>query len=101
MSPLVVQARAVVHEAARAEEWLGNISRPSATQVRIGVSIEPSLRLAPALADFRRSFPDTTVHLTQRPASELLAAIRDNRLDLAITRLPEAMDAADLTVHLL
>jgi DNA-binding transcriptional LysR family regulator len=97
----VLQARAVLHEAGRAEQWLRNTRRPAATQIKVGVSLDPSLRLAPALKDFRSVFPDTTIHLSQRSASELLASIRDNRLDLAIMRIPETLDAADLNLQFL
>jgi DNA-binding transcriptional LysR family regulator len=64
------------------------------------VSIDPSLRLAPSvLKDFRLAFPSTTIHLTQRSTSELFNSIRDNRLDLAVARLPESFESGDLTVH--
>ncbi len=98
----VVQARAILQEAERAEEWLQNVNRPATGQIRLGVSIDPSLRLAPAvLKDFRLAFPSTTIHITQRSTSELLAGIRDNRLDLAVTRLPESFESGDLTIHFL
>ncbi len=98
----VAQARAILQESERAEEWLRNINQPVAGRVRLGVSIDPSLRLAPSvLKDFRLTFPNTTIHLTQRSTSELLSGIRDNRLDLAVMRLPESFESGDLTVHFL
>lgn len=98
----VAYARSVLLEAERAEEWLRNVTRRRPATVALGLSIEPSLRLAPAvLGDFRRMFPDVTVHVTQRSATELIAALRDNRLELAVMRLPEAIDAHDLRVDVL
>lgn len=98
----VMHARSVLMEADRAEEWLRSLRTPTATQVKLGVSIDPSLRLAPVvLKDFRTACPDATIHVTQRSSSELLAAVRGNRLDLAVTRLPEGLDAADLRVDVL
>lgn len=95
-------ARAVLAEADRAQEWLHGLKAPVAVQVKLGVSIDPSLRLAPAvLRDFRAACPTATIHVTQRSSSELLAAVRDNRLDIAVIRLPEALDAGDLRVDVL
>lgn len=98
----LVHARSVLEEASRAEEWLQGLTRTAPTQVKVGVSIDPSLLLAPAvLQDFRSACPDATIHLTQRSASELFNAIRDNRLDLAVTRLPKDIETADLTTYVL
>lgn len=98
----LVHARSVLEEANRAEEWLQGLTRTTATQVKVGVSIDPSLLLAPAvLSDFRAACPDATIHLTQRSSSELFNAIRDNRLELAVTRLPKELESTDLTTHVL
>ena len=97
---LAMHARALLSEAERTEECMQRLSGPPTKRVQLGVSVDPSLSLAPAvLKDFRKAFPDVAVHLTQRSSSELLAAIRDNSLDLAITRLPGSFEPADLTVH--
>ena len=93
-------ARAVLQEAGRADEWLRKVKQPAATQLNVGASIEPALLLVPAvLRDFRCACPDATIHLSQRSSSELIGAIRDNRLDLAVTRIPRGLDAPDLNVH--
>lgn len=95
-------AQAALIEATRAEEWLRGAQGRRATRVALGVSVEPSLRLVPAvLQDFRRALPDVAIHLTQSANSELLSALRDNRLELAVMRLPEKLDAADLRVDVL
>ncbi|AHG63841.1 transcriptional regulator, LysR family [Advenella mimigardefordensis DPN7] len=98
----VDHARAILMETNRAEEWLHSLKNPIPVQVKLGVSIDPSLRLAPVvLKDFRAAFPDATIHLTRRAASELVAAIRDNRLDIAVTRIPDNLDSRDLRVDVL
>jgi DNA-binding transcriptional LysR family regulator len=95
-------AQAILGEAERAEEWIRHAGRPRPESVAIGVSIDPSLHLAPAvLADFRRAMPDVTVHVSQGAPSELLAALRDNRLELAVMRLPEHMPASDMRIDML
>ncbi|MDR6522126.1 LysR family transcriptional regulator [Variovorax gossypii] len=98
----MAHARAVLLEAERAEHWLQAIKTPADVQVKVGVSVEPSLRLVPAvLKDFRRTFPQAVIHLAQRSSSELLAAVRDGRLDLAVMRLPQLDETGDLCVQTL
>ncbi|WP_099722179.1 LysR family transcriptional regulator [Bordetella bronchiseptica] len=93
-------ARAIVEEAERAEGWLRAQSGELSTSVSLGVSIEPSIRLAPAvLRDFRKALPDTSVHLTQGVALDLLGALRENRIELAVIRLPRNFDSSDLKVQ--
>ena len=95
-------AQAVLQDADRAEEWLRNVRGGRQASVTLGVSIEPSLHLAPAvLADFRRALPEVTIRVTQSSSFELLAAIRDNRLDLAVIRLPAVLDSNDLHIDVL
>lgn len=95
-------ARSILLEADRAEEWLHSLNNPAPVQVKLGVSIDPSLRLAPrVLKDFRAACPEATIHVSQRASSELIDAIRDNRLDIAVARLPETLDAGDLHVDIL
>lgn len=92
-------AQSMLREAGRAEEWLHTTRSRPATDVSLGVSIEPSLRFVPAvLVDYRRILPQVTLRLTQSVAQELLSALRENRLEFAITRLPTRFDASDLIV---
>jgi DNA-binding transcriptional LysR family regulator len=98
----VAHARAILMETSRAEEWLRGLKNPAPVQVKLGLSIDPSLRLAPVvMKDFRAACPDATIHVTQRAATELITAVRDNRLDLAVIRLPAHMEAGDLRVEVL
>ncbi|MEJ8815847.1 LysR substrate-binding domain-containing protein [Variovorax ureilyticus] len=96
----VSYARAVLQEADRAEAWLNRARRPAPKQVKVGASVEPSLRLVPSvLKDFRNAFPKTTIHLTQRSSNELVAAVLDNRLDFAVMRLPQDLMSDDLHIQ--
>jgi DNA-binding transcriptional LysR family regulator len=95
-------AQPLLQEAERAEAWLRSTRERRAESVNLGVSIEPSLRLVPAvLGDFRRAMPEVTIHVTQGVASELLLALRENRLDIAVTRVPLGFEAADLRTDML
>jgi DNA-binding transcriptional LysR family regulator len=95
-------AQAVLHELERAEDWVREAGRKRPRSVALGVSIEPSLRLAPAvLADYRRALPEVTVHVTQGDPGALLAGLRDHRLDLAVLRLPARGLDGDLHVDVL
>ncbi len=96
-------AQAVILEAERAEAWLLGASQAGASgqaTVSLGVSIEPSLQLVPAvLNDFRRAMPEASIRVTQGVASALLAGVRENRLELAVTRLPPNFEDGDLSVQ--
>lgn len=96
-------AAAVALEADRAEAWLreAGTGKGGPAVLRLGVSIEPSLQLVPAvLADFRRLQPQVSLQVTQATPASLIAALRERTLALAITRVPEdARLAADLVTH--
>ncbi|KWT70650.1 MULTISPECIES: LysR substrate-binding domain-containing protein [unclassified Variovorax] len=95
-------AQAILLEADRAEEWLKAPHRRRAASVSLGVSIEPSLRLVPSvLEDYRRVLPDVTVRMTHGVSSELIAGVRENRLELAVSRLPADLHAVDLKIDVL
>jgi len=95
-------AQAVVGECDRARQWIRNIGKQPVRHVALGVSIEPSLRLAPSvLVDFRRSMPNVTVHVAQASPSELLVRLRDNSVELAVMRLPERENMDDMRVEVL
>ena len=96
-------AQTVILEADRAQAWLlaaAKAGTSGATTVTMGVSIEPSLQLVPAvLTDFRRALPDVALRLTQGVATALLAGVREGRLELAVTRLPPGFEDRDLTAR--
>lgn len=90
-------AETILLESDRAEQWLRTSRNRHAPSVALGVSIEPSLQLVPAvLSDFRKKFPDVTVRIAHGVASEIIAALRENRLEVAVTRLPSDFAATDL-----
>ena len=97
-------AQAVILEAERAQACLHAASQTGAAgasvTVALGVSIEPSLQLIPAvLRDFQHAMPNASVLLTQGVSSALLAGVRENRLELAVTRLPADFEDGDLAVQ--
>lgn len=95
-------AKAIVQEADLAEAWLTGSRHERAQRISMGVSLEPSLRLVPAvMADFRRMLPSVALHLTHGVSSTLVAGVREGRLEFAITRLSPAFDASDLAVQVL
>ncbi|MDP9968929.1 DNA-binding transcriptional LysR family regulator [Variovorax paradoxus] len=95
-------AQAVLLEAERAEQWLQAPRRRRAASVSLGVSIEPSLRLVPSvLENYRRALPDVTVRMTHGVSSQLVAGVRENRLELAVTLLPPDLHAVDLKIDFL
>jgi LysR family transcriptional regulator, regulator of abg operon len=90
-------ARAILTEAARADTWLAATRDRRASTVSLGLSIEPSLQLAPTvLGDFRKSHPHVTVQVMQSVSSELLTALRQNRVEVALMLLPVGFEASDL-----
>lgn len=95
-------AQSILSEADRAQEWLLTPRDRRAASVSLGVSVEPSLRLVPSvLQDFRRTLPYVTVRMAHGVSSELIAGVRENRLELAITRLPTDFVATDLLADVL
>jgi LysR family transcriptional regulator, regulator of abg operon len=94
--------QAVLCELDRAEEWIRHAGEQRPESVALGVSLEPSLSLAPAvLADFRRAMPSVTVQVSESYPSDLISALRENRLELAVMRLPDKLTAADLRIETL
>lgn len=88
-------AKAALGELEGVEQWISDAGKAPVRRMGLGVSIEPSLVLAPSVvSDFRRSMPGVTVHVSQCSPMELIARLRDNRIELAVTRMPdpEAME---------
>lgn len=95
-------ARAIVEEADRADQWLRGCGNGLAASIALGASVEPSITVVPSvLRDFRKAMPNVTIRLTQGVAPELLDALRENRIELAITTLPRKFDSTDLRVEYL
>lgn len=95
-------AQGLLAQADRAEAWLRSVRGAPATTITLGVSLEPSLRFVPpVLADFKRVLPSVTLRLTQSVAPELFAAVRENRLEFAMTRVPRDVQVSDLHMDIL
>jgi LysR family transcriptional regulator, regulator of abg operon len=95
-------AKAILQEADRADDWLARMKTGKTGSISLGLSIEPSLQLAPkVLSHFRSACPGITVQLTQSVTSRLLAALRENRIDIAVMLLTTNFEAADLTCKLI
>jgi DNA-binding transcriptional LysR family regulator len=95
-------AQAVLGECDRAQQWVSDLGKRPVRRVALGVSIEPSLSLAPSvLADFRRAMPEVTVHVWQSSSSALLTRLRDNSIELAVMKLPALDTLDDLRVEVL
>ncbi|TDF62674.1 LysR family transcriptional regulator [Cupriavidus sp. L7L] len=93
-------AKAILEETDRADRWLKTNANDASPTVSLGISIEPSIRLVPAvLQDFRRIMPDVAVRLTQGISHDLLSALRESKIELAVVRLPRNFDAGDLKVE--
>lgn len=95
-------ARATVLEADRASQWLFKTGAQQRPTINIGISIDPALRLAPTvLNDFRSRNPDVSLQITQSVASDLLLQVRDNRIEVALVRIPAGLQSDDLHVEAL
>ncbi len=95
-------SRATVAEADRAARWLAQAGTKASPSISLGVSIDPSLYLAPAvLADFRRTHPNVALHIHQSASTDLLRQLRDNCLDVAVIRLPRDFSASDLDTRVI
>jgi len=95
-------ARATVLEAERASRWLYRTGARQQPSIALGLSIDPALRLASTvLNDFRGKNPEVALHVTQSVSSDLLLQLRDNRIEVALMRLPAGLPREDLQVDML
>lgn len=97
-SALLNRARVVLAECARAEEDFRDLRGQLAGDVRVGVSVEAFAKVVPpVLEQLRAEHPQVTVHLASGPSSTLMTAIREGRLDFAVSLVSRASDTSDLT----
>jgi DNA-binding transcriptional LysR family regulator len=95
-------ARATMLEADRTSSWLYRTGAQQQPSIALGLSIDPALRLASTvLNDFRGSNPGVALHVTQTVSSDLLLQLRDNRIEIALLRLPAGLPREDLQVDML
>ena len=79
-------ARRVLSEAARARFEVGDAADSPRGQIRLGATqtASGSLDLAGLLGEFRRLFPEVTVMITAGPRDELVIAVAEGDLDVAL-----------------
>ena len=86
---IVERARRVVSEVEQMKEAARRSQRPEAGAVRLGIfpTLGPYL-LPHIIPGLRERFPDLQLLLVEEKSDELLARLRDGRLDAAILALP-------------
>lgn len=86
---IVERARRVVSEIEQMKEAARRSQRPEAGAVRLGIfpTLGPYL-LPHVIPSLRERFPDLQLLLVEEKSDELLARLRDGRLDAAILALP-------------
>lgn len=94
------QARTVLTDAQRANECLMGFGGHPTPLARLGVSIEPSLSYVPAvLADFHKRCPHVRVRMTHGVTADLLDAVREGRVDVAVSRIPDGYEEQGLLIE--
>ena len=86
---IVERARRVLAEIEQMKEAARRSQRPEAGTVRLGIfpTLGPYL-LPHVVPDIRERFPDLQLLLVEEKSDELLARLRDGRLDAAVLALP-------------
>src|SRR5690606_2474329 len=86
---IVERARRVVSEVEKMKEAARRSQRPEAGAVRLGIfpTLGPYL-LPHVIPPIRERYPDLQLLLVEAKSDELLARLRDGRLDAAILALP-------------
>jgi DNA-binding transcriptional LysR family regulator len=94
---LAEHARRLANEAAQARDAMRQMRGLAGGQVHYGISVAPSLLLAPAaIARFRRQHPDVRLRCRSGLMHLLAGALRDGELDFAICPLPDGPPAPGL-----
>lgn len=95
-------AQVLVQEAEQAERWIKHQGSIPSESLSVGVSIEPLLRFVHVvIEDYRARLPNVVLRLKQSVASQLLAEVRESKIEFAVTRLPNDFHASDLRVEAL
>lgn len=95
-------ARRLAHEAAQARDAVRQLRGEAGGQVHYGISVAPSLLLAPAaIARFRRQHPEVRLRCRNGLIHLLAGPLRDGELDFAICPLPQAAPVPGLQAQLL
>lgn len=93
------EARAVLERIESARQRVGAIGQGQAGRIDVGLSGSHFLGPFPqALARYRQSHPGVVVHLHEIQPSQQLAALRDKRIDVSISRTPVHDDVLTSTL---
>lgn len=93
---LLARARIILGECERAEQIFQQLHGDLSGSINVGVSSEVFGRLLPAvLQEFRHRHPRVSVHMSAGPSTLLLSALREGRLDFALTLISAGTDTGD------
>lgn len=83
---LVSRARLIVEEVRRAKDEIETLKGSMDGRVTIGVSpVTPSARFVECLTRFRKRYPNVSLQIEELRSNKLIEALREGRLDLALT----------------
>ncbi|MEI2417171.1 LysR substrate-binding domain-containing protein [Orrella sp. JC864] len=93
---LLGRARIILGECERAEQIFRHLHGELAGTINVGASSEIFARLlAPVLQQFRARHPRVSVHISAGPSTVLLSALREGKLDFALTLVSSGTDTGD------
>jgi len=97
----VSEVRRILMDVQRAVTLAQRAAAGAIGRVRVGFTESASFNplVTSAFRDFRVAQPDVEMSLEEHPSTELAAALRDNRIDMAFLR-PPLSDSDGLTVHI-
>jgi len=96
-SELLTRARIILRECERVEQAFRHLHGDLSGSISVGASSEVfGLLLAPVLTEFRSQHPKVSVHISAGPSTMLLSALREGRLDFALTLVSSGTDLGDL-----
>jgi len=94
---LLSYAQQILASCERVTEDLRQMQGLEGGTLRLGISPSPSIELLPfVLPEFRRLYPGVMIELVHGLGQLLLTALREQRIELAVTPLSQRADAADL-----
>lgn len=86
---LLVHVERILAEMASARAELGQLGKWGQSRLRIGASATACQHLLPnVLREFRESFPQCVISIEPGDTPEMIAALRDRRIDLAVNLEP-------------
>jgi len=93
---LLSRARIILGECDRAAQIFRHLHGELSGSINVGASSEIFAQLlSPVLQRFRARHPRVSVHITAGPSTILLSALREGRLDFALTLVSSGTDTGD------